>query len=303
MININFEKHPDLYHDYEACLEFLKGIKYSDYEYPLERTKFHIYSEIKSEKELVAIKSYLATQNLDKTELVVWSDYDISDNPLIQSYKKYVTFNVYNPEIEALGTPLKKNKKLKMKDDLYYLQSDLARILLLYKYGGVWYDMDVILLRDFKPLLDQEYMYAWGSQTDFANQGACATVIAGKARSEFMTKLVKKLLKTKAKPGSVCWGKTMFAKVYKKFKFNIMPCAFFNIEWCINRKYNSLGNEIESRWFFNPLNNDDHLFLDSFAWHWHNSSKKNFKITNGSKFDLLEKFINNKLIERGIPVA
>jgi hypothetical protein len=301
MINISLEKNPELYKDYEACLEFLKNVKDEDYHYPAEKVKFHIYSEIRTEKELMAIKSYLATQNLDKTELIVWSDFDISDNPLIQPYKKYVTFKVYDPIKEAVGTPLKGNKKLKMKDPLYYLQSDLARILLLYKYGGVWYDMDVILLRDFKPILDQEYMYAWGGNLDFAKEGACATVIAGKAKSEFMTKLLKQLLKTKAKPGSVCWGKKMFAKIYQKYKFNIFPCTFFNTEWCINSKHPSFGDEIESRWFFNPLNNDAHLFLDAFAWHWHNSSKKTCRVFSGSKFDLLTKVTERKLAERGIP--
>lgn len=303
MINISFEKNPELYQDYKACLQFLRNLNYSDYKYPEERVKFHIYTEIKSEKELMAIKSYLATQNLEKTELIVWSDYDISDNPLIQPYKKYVTFNVYNPELEAVGTPLKKNKKLKMRDPLYYLQSDLARILLLYKYGGVWYDMDVILLRDFKPILDQEYMYAWGGETDFLKEGACATVIGAKAKSEFSLRLVKMLMKTKAKPGSVCWGKKMFAKLYKKFKYNIMPCTFFNTEWCIySNKYGSLGAEIESRWFFNPLNNEEHLFPDAFGWHWHNSSKKTFQVVKGSKFDMLEDYINKKLAERGISI-
>ena len=41
---------------------------------------------------------------------------------------------------------------LKAMDGKHYLQSDLLRILVLYKYGGVWVDMDIIFLRDFKPL-------------------------------------------------------------------------------------------------------------------------------------------------------
>ena len=52
------------------------------------------------------------------------------------------------------------------------------RLLVLHKYGGVWVDMDVVFLRDFKPLLDQEWMYMWGSETDFIKEGACATVLS-----------------------------------------------------------------------------------------------------------------------------
>ena len=69
MININFKENPDLYKDYEACIDFLKNIKESDYVYPDKKVKFHVYTEIKTPKELMVVKSYLATQNLDKTEM------------------------------------------------------------------------------------------------------------------------------------------------------------------------------------------------------------------------------------------
>ena len=300
MLNINFKDNTVLYEDFEACVEFLDQVKDSDFEYPEEKVKFHIYSEIRTPKELMAVKSYLATQELEKTELFIWSDYDISENELLKPYRDLVTLKIYDAESEAVGTPLEGNPKLKMKDPKYYLQSDLARILLLYKYGGVWYDMDVILLRDFKPILDQEYMYMWGSETDFRNQGACATVLAGKPKSEFMTELVSELINTPPRPGTTCWGKNMFASLYRRYEYNIMPAAFFNIEWYINRKYPGLGDHIESQWFKSPLQDEKHLFLSSFGWHWHNSSKKDFSVVGGSKFDLLEKRVEEQLVARGI---
>ena len=300
MININFKQNSEYYKDYEACNELLKNLNLEDYDYPDEKVIFHVYSEIKTSKELMAVKSYLATQDLNKTSMIVWSDYDISDNPHIQPYKDLVDFRVYNASEEAVGTPLEGNIKLKMKDPKYYLQSDLARILLLYKYGGIWIDMDIILLRDFKPILDQEYMYMWGSETNFAVDGACATVLSGKKESEFMLQLVEQLLVTPARPGTVCWGKDMFAALYRNYEFNVMPAAFFNIEWCINKKHPGLGDEIERQWFFNKLENKDHMFLDSFGWHWHNSSKKELQIVEGSKFDLLQKRIDELLKDRGL---
>ena len=141
MIDISFERNRELYEDYEECIKFLKTVDNSDYEYPQEKVKFHIYTEIKTTKELMAIKSYLATQNLEKTELVVWSDYDISDNPLVQPYKDMVTLKVYDPEMEAIGTPLEGNEKLKMKDPKYYLQSDLANYFFyinMEECGTIW---------------------------------------------------------------------------------------------------------------------------------------------------------------------
>ncbi len=114
---------------------------------------------------------------------------------------------------------------------------------------------------------------------------------------------------TKPTPNTECWGKTMFAaiyslyktkNIYKFFKFTILPSSFFNIEWCINSKYPGHGDYIESQWFTKKMENKDHLFLESFAWHWHNSSKKDYEVVDGSKFDLLQKFVSNRLEQRGI---
>tara|TARA_Y100001973_G_scaffold102326_1_gene167149 strand:- start:4621 stop:5529 length:909 start_codon:yes stop_codon:yes gene_type:complete len=302
MIDISFEKNPELYKDYEECLKFLKEIKDENYEYPSEKVKFHIYSEIKNEKELLCVQSYLATQNLQKTELIIWSDYNIEDNELIQPYKDFITLKVYDPVVEAEDTLLENNPKLLLRDAKYYLQSDLARILLLHKYGGVWVDMDVVFLRDFKPILDQEYMYMWGSETDFERNGACATVLAMHKNSDFSHEMVRQLLITDPVYNSECWGKTMFAPLYKRYKYNVFPSSFFNIEWCINSKYKGKADHIEKQWFYEKLDNQDHLFLDSFSWHWHNSSKKGIPIVEGSKFDLLQKITIKKLEQRSFKV-
>ena len=75
--------------------------------------------------------------------------------------------------------------------------------------------MDIIFLRDFKPLLDQEWMYMWGSETDFEKEGACATVISLHKESQLSLEFLKELMVTNARPETACWGKEMFAEVYK----------------------------------------------------------------------------------------
>ena len=200
MIDISLKKNPEFYKDYETCLEFLSNIKDENYEYPPDVTLFHIYTEVRTDKELECIKSFLATQNLEKCKLIIWSDYDINDNDLIQPYKEYLDLRLWDAKEEAKGTILEGIPHLDAMDDKHYLQSDLLRILVLYKYGGVWIDMDIIFLRDFKPLLDQEYMYQWGGDIDFANQGACATVLSGFKESEFMTKLMQGVIDSRIVP-------------------------------------------------------------------------------------------------------
>lgn len=301
MINISFKNNPSLYKNYLECLNFLKTIDEKKFHFPNEKTNFHIYSEFKNDKELLSLMSYFATQNLQKTNLIVWSDYDISNDPKIQRFKNLADFRVWDAKSEAKGTLLEnENRIFESADEKHYLQSDLLRILALYKYGGVWIDMDIVLLRDFKPILDQEYMYMWGSETDFINQGACATVLSLKQKSEFSHKLLEFIPRMKIRPNSTCWGKDMFARLYNEYQFPIFPSTFFNIEWCINATTPGHGNYIEDGWFKSREDNKDFLFLETFAWHWHNSSKKNLQIEPGSKFDLLTKRTESLLKTRGI---
>ena len=104
MIDINLKENFELFTDYVKCLEFLKTVD-SD-SYPEAVTNFHVYSEMKTDKELLCIESFLATQNIEKTNLILWSDYDVSDNRLLEPYKELIDFRVYRSEEESVGTAL-----------------------------------------------------------------------------------------------------------------------------------------------------------------------------------------------------
>lgn len=295
MINIDISTHPDLYFNYKNGLEFLREIKDEDYQYPDDIINFHVYTEVRTDKELQCIKSYFATQNLEKTKLIIWSDYDITNQDNISEFKDKIDFRIYDPIQESKGTVLEDyTEKLLAKDAKHYLQSDLLRILALHKYGGIWIDMDIILLRDFKPLLDQEYLYQWGGDTDFSNFGCCGTVMSLKKNSELSNLLINEILTSPIIGGTTIWGKDLFAKVYRKFRYNILPSTFFNTEWLMSKIDEPLSNQILEMWFENDCP-DELLFLEAFAWHWHNSSNKNKNISQNSKFDKLTKFIEDKL--------
>ena len=103
MIDINIEKNPDLYFDYKKGVELLASIKESDYVYPKEIVNFHVYTEVRNEKELYCIKSYFATQNLEKTKLIIWSDYDISTQENLKEFASKIDFRVYDPIKESIG--------------------------------------------------------------------------------------------------------------------------------------------------------------------------------------------------------
>ena len=295
MLDINVVDHKELYLDLDACIDYLRGVEADVHPWPDDITTFHVYTEVKSPKELMVIKSFLATQDLTRCRLIVWSDIPINDNPLIQSYLEHIELRVWDPIKEARGTPLEDQLDiLESRDYLYWLQSDLLRLLALYKYGGIWVDMDIIFLRDFRPILDQEFMYAWSSDLKFGETGACATVLGLKRQSALATRLLETLVTVPKREATTCWGRDMFARVYAEQPFTVFPCGFFNSDWVAK------DIRVDHKFFGSELQDESHLFRDAFAWHWHNSTNKDEEVRSGSKFEHLEGMIHKQLKARGI---
>jgi len=307
MINIDLVNNYELYTDSNKCLEFLRNINTQNYQYPNQITNFHVYSEIRSPKELMVIKSYLATQSLDHTQLILWSDYDISNNELLKPYKDYITLKVYNSINEAKDTLLEgQYEYLKADDNRHWMSSGVLRFLVTHKYGGIWADMDIIFFRNLKPILDQEFAYMWGSELDFINFGPCAAFMGYQKGSKLSTICLEEMLKIPVQPLTTCFDKDLLAKIYQRQPYTVFPSCFFDTEWQLNVWYennikhynpNGLGTQIEKQWFTKPLVNKDHLFREAFCWHWHHTSHKNDQIVNGSKFNIWEQIIDNKLKE------
>ena len=304
MLDITIENNLELYRNYRKTLAYLSNVDENNYSYPNDITYFHVYSDIKNEKELLCIESYLTTQNMEKTKLILWSDYDISDNELIKPYKNLIDMRVYDFDRESKGTILEGNSSLSnAKDTKHYMKSDILRFLVTHKYGGVWLDMDMVLLRNFVPILDQEWAYMWGAEEDFYNFGPCAAIMNIHKESPHSQLCLEEMVKTQLQGDSTVLDHILLAKVYSKQRFTVFPSAFFNTEWQMNiewfnnhRAYdpNGYGTKTESGWFVKNEFSDS-LFEGAFSWHWHNSTYKNHTIQKGCKFDILQTKIKTLL--------
>lgn len=306
MIDISLETYPELYTNYEKALEFLRNIKEEQYTYPQHTVNFHLYTEVQNEKELLSVKSFFATQNLEHTKLILWSDWDIRNNELLAPFKDYIDFRSYDPVRLARDTILEGNiKQLLAIDSLHYMMSGMLRFLALYKMGGIWFDMDMVLLRDLVPILDQEFAYMWGTETDFAGFGPCAAFMNIHEKSEHAALCLEEMAKAPIVPNTVCRDHELLAKVYRRRPFTVFPSAFFNTEWQMavfpdERRIpgTGLGTKVQEGWF-SPNNYSNLLFPEAFSWHWHNSQYRDVVIKKGSKFDTMSQYIDNKLKERG----
>lgn len=140
-----------------------------------QRTQFHTYwrndlAQFSTRQEWL-LKSFFATQNLATSRLVLWSNGDLSSNPLLrwysQKYPHAFALAIVNIPMLARGTSLEGSERLRIKDERAWVDGDLIRLLLLWQHGGVWIDMDSLLTRSLEPLLEHEFVTQWDCYGQF----------------------------------------------------------------------------------------------------------------------------------------
>lgn len=281
MIRCDFEKNEEIFTDGWKGLDFAKSIQNKVNNF---KTNFHVYWRVPGEfgrKQQAVIKSIINTQNLNTSNIIVWSNVDITKNEWFHTIRNYVDFRIYDVMKESKNTPLENFPLIKYDDEKNWPGGDLFRILALYKYSGVYSDFDVIYLRDFSPLLEQEFMYQWGTEKTEINGAVMHLFKESKLGFELLNTLPTMRL------GATAWSRDLYMEVRKKNKnWTVFPCAFFNTEWQLHI------NMGESAHPFKCGTDSDKMFPGAFAWHWHN--KWDCKIEEGSKFQRLEQNINEE---------
>jgi len=299
MINITLEKNSDLYEmPITKCLDFLNTIDDNQDIITDEKIKFHLYWHVGrnfERKQLLPIKSFLATQNLEKTELILWSNIDLSNNNFLKPYIPYITIKIYDPIKESIGTPLEgRNDILLTTDSICYSNGDLFRVLILHNYGGIYVDMDMVLLRNFSPLLNQEFMYMWGFLPD-KNHGINGAIMRIFKKSKLSYDLLNEIKNGPIIPASYNWDNVLYSKVrvYNKDWF-VFPSGMFNPEWQDDPNQNWGGNT------FNAFIDCEYkMYEGAFSWHWHN--RWDNEIHPNSKWAKIENIMDNKLKKMNIP--
>ena len=278
------------YTNIDKGIEYLQKNKLNFYLDKDEITIFHVYWYGKLDrKQILCINSYLKTQNLSKTKLWVWLDYKTFTNENINLIPKHKNIEIkkYIPNEEAKGTLFEKNIHINNEKYLKF-RSDLARVIFLYKYGGVYYDLDMILLKDFDSLLNIEFCYTWSLKNTanngllrlFKNSNICKNIIEKynnflkdkKKNFDYMVRIIHKNIYT------------------SELNIYCLPCVLFDPVWILHdtkgkSKYSNLNNFDN---FFKKTDDNINNFFDNkiFAYHWH--SRNNAKIEKDSYFERFE---------------
>jgi glycosyl transferase-like sugar-binding protein len=292
LISISPQTHDELYHDWRKALRFCRTLPDISPEKPLT---FHMFWRQRrpgfwrktrpfGRKQALAVKAFLATQDLACCSLVLWSDDDLSENAWVRPFAPYLTFRIYHPEAEARGTALAEHPALYLqRDGRVWRDGDLFRILALHKYGGVYVDMDMVLLRSLGVLLDQEFIYQW-DRFDGVYNNALMHLRQG---SDFGRALIGGVIAIP--PGEFNWGRENLKRAFDQGRtITVWPGPFFDPEWQADPQFKPFEDTPNSR----------NLYEGAFAWHWHNRWDE--QVQEGSKFQRLEALIDQKLGAMGL---
>lgn len=188
------------------------------------------------------IKSFFATQNVQTSRLVLWSNGDLSGNELLSKYVRrfphaFTLKIVSIPEL-AVGTALKGSRLLKSTDVKAWLDGDLIRLLVLWNFGGVWVDMDSLLTRDLEPLLEHEFVTQWDCY-DKKYSPLNGALMRFRQHSPYLCEAFHIMLTdTPPRPGSTDWGSVLYLKLYRRLvagaipPFKILPFCFSDGRSC-----------------------------------------------------------------------
>lgn len=269
--NWTMAKEDDLYKNkipfaYQAACDF------PDRKAEAPVTAFSFWHGPLLDKCIFSIKSFIATQHYDYTLLVCFDD----ENDLKQAaakdemkkiMEKYPQVKLYlwDFDKEIIGTPFEKIKWfIKSKKVLPFVADDF-RLIALYKWGGFYFDLDVMFKKDLSRFLQSDFCYCWEYQP-FANNA----ILYMKKGSPIMKAIAEKCVRRKTTQPWI-----IFEYADKTLKdLTVYPAYVFDPLWFVTE--NPPMKEFPD--FFKPFGDDlkpccqsyKDFFPNAYAYHWHN---------------------------------
>ena len=282
-----FLKDKKLYTNTDYCLDSLRNLKVQSGLSANSGTLFHAYwyGEF-SALQALSVKSFLAMHDLSKVTLYLWIDEENGSsshlqNPHIVPLLPLITVRKFNPLQEAEGTfldfelsknfLLRKRKKALLRDTkkLAY-QADIFRTLILHKYGGVYFDLDMLFLRNLQIILDLfpscEFCYQWSAKS-YAN----TAILKINKESDNSKRIISKSVQLKDfNPRSI------YTFDDNKIDMLCFPSSFFDPFWlCFDKKdFSNYAYFHRFSDFFSPMEVQcslERFYPGAFTYHWHNN--------------------------------
>ncbi len=247
--------------------------------YDKEVNYFCYWSGNLNEKHYVSIKScyYFNILNKSNRKIILYLENNIPNeyNDKISKIAEIKNFE-YHSEIK--NTIFEKNNFYINFTSSFY--SDVVRYLLLYKYGGVWFDLDVFFFRDFSPIFynyeNEVIVYEWEEQ----NYPNGAIFISLQKENIKLKNAIEFIIKNNRG-----WGFQEANITYDlNIDFLVLPYIWFDPPWS--------GYNIKDFFNYNDKKyNFENFYKGIFCFHWHNHW--NYVVDENSIFSQLSKIISD----------
>lgn len=218
---------------------------------------FHAYwNGPLSSKHLESIRS---CSIINKKKVILWTEHtDGTSLELLSDIMCFCEIRPFDWHSFMKDTPLHSLEKPIHKKKPFY--SDYVRMALLWRYGGVWFDLDVLWLSPLDGILHKYghliCAYRWERQ-NYPNQ---AIFISLEKEDQRLKGLIDILIKRGAfgfQEGTPLYYST-------KVDLTVLPCAWFDPGWTNN----------QFKRFFKSQKINESLLKDlqktSVCYHWHN---------------------------------
>lgn len=143
--------------------------------------------------------------------------------------------------------------------------SDIIRFIVLYIYGGVWFDMDVLFLRNLDSIKIKRYMSQWG--TDMCGNGAILKLEKGHDLIQKILKLYpeKPFYPFSKDNNGIIKNMTCFL-LENDLDITILPSTFFDILWG-----NIENVDLQFKTFDDFFIQEELMLPEKiYGYHWHN---------------------------------
>ncbi|TXT04941.1 hypothetical protein VHUM_04024 [Vanrija humicola] len=237
----------------QACFDYASTIQRRDDE-PLSDLLYHTYwrSDLIpwGERQTANIIAWLATQPLSHSKAIIWSNgaehlrANEHMNALIQDFPDNIEVRQADVLKMAEGTEIQDMLQEIAAGGLYdkraWVDGDAVRLLALWLYGGIWFDMDMILTRDMHPLTESEFLIQWDcyDKPDLQMNGA---IMHFEKHSPYLCETFHIMATSPAPtPNSFSWGSLLYSRLHQRHiaegrqPFAVLPWCFADPRNCRN---------------------------------------------------------------------
>jgi hypothetical protein len=262
--------HPLVNSSWEEQISDIKNHEFSS----VDEVEYHCYWDHNiGPNQIVSLLScYNTNIRNTKNKIILWTLDKI--NPNFEFLKRFCEIRYFDHFSERKETPLDDyilSETLIARPSFY---SDYVRYILLSRYGGIYFDLDIFFFKNFSYLISEykNFVYSWGRSEQPNGAIYCTT------DKDFLNEYINKLI---SYGGSHLGFQDSFGErgdnqkmlgFQSDIELNVLPCGWFDAEWIYESDFN--------KWFRN--NNGQYFYEDTYCYHWHN--RNHLQIEVGSPF-------------------